>query len=121
MARTETTAAPLKERQLQKVSAKQINVSLEKPGFTFEGYYVGVVESAYVDHSTGEEKGLRTLIIENDQKERTKMLADKGLMQSLADGMITKGDWFKAVKGEKANIGKGRTMNTWDVYTEFKS
>lgn len=115
---TETTAAPV--RNLVKVSAKQIKLADKPVGYTVEGYYVGMNQSEYVD-GEGEISTLHTLIIENELKERTKMLADAGLRQALTDGMIVKGDWFKAVKGEKENIGRGRTMNTWDVFTEFRS
>lgn len=103
------------KRTLKKVSASQIKLADQPVGYEFEGRYVGTNQSTYVDKE-GEEKILHTMIIENESGERTKFLADAGLRTALSDAMVVAGDWFKAVKCEKVNIGKGRTMNVWDIY-----
>lgn len=116
MAKTNTSeTTQTKTRTLKKVSAAQIKLADKPVGFELEGRFVGINQSTYVD-SNGEEKMLHTMIIENESGERTKFLADAGLRGALNDAMVVKGDWFKAVKGEKENIGKGRTMNVWDIF-----
>lgn len=100
----------------KKVSVLQIKLSDKPAGFEIEGKFIGCNQQDFTDRTTGESKPMYSMIIENEKKERIKFLADAGLRTAIADGMIQPGDWFKAVKGVKADIGKGRTMNQWDVY-----
>lgn len=119
MAKTQETVAVTSAdgRQLKKVSAKQIKLADQPVGFVLEGKYIGTNSAEHVD-GDGELSTLHTMIIESPQTgERTKFLADAGLRGALSDAMIVSGDYFKAVKLEKLNIGKGRTMNQWDIYT----
>lgn len=108
-------------RTLKKVSARQIKFSDQEEGYEFSGTFIGITEKPFadVDKKSGEiiEKTLYNLIVEDDKGERFTGLADAGLRGALSDAMITKGDWFKAVKGSKIDIGKGRSMNQWDIYT----
>lgn len=108
------TTSQKSTRALKKVSAANIKLADQEVGFEFEGKYVGIATSPFVDKE-GEEKTLHTLVIENETG-RVKMLADAGLRMALQDALVTKGDWFKAVKGPKENIGRGRTMNSWDIF-----
>lgn len=107
-------------RILKKVSASEINVAKQAVGFEFEGKLVGITQKPHndFDKESGElvEKTLHMMVIENTTGERTKFLADAGLRGALEDAMVQPGDWFKAVKGEKRDIGKGRTMNQWDIF-----
>lgn len=107
--KTETTA-------YKKVSVLQIKLSDKPKGFELEGKFIGINQQDFTDRTTGETKPMHSMIIENEKAERIKFLADAGLRTAIADGMIQPGDWFKAVKGDKVEIGKGRTMNQWDVY-----
>ena len=117
MAKTVETQATNTQngKTLKKVSATQIKLADQPAGFELEGIYVGMATRDWVDKE-GEVKPMFTLIIENSKGERVKCLADAGLRTALEDALVQAGDWFKAVKGEKQNIGKGRTMNTWDVF-----
>lgn len=118
MAKTETTTTKNMNkpaRTMKKVSATQIRLSEQKVGFELEGKFIGMTVREQAD-GEGEIKKLHTMIIENATGERIKCLADAGLRTALEDAMVQSGDWFKAVKGEKMNIGGGRTMNQWDIF-----
>ena len=116
----ETTETKLvrrtKKGTLTKVSATQINTSKEPEGFTFEGTFLSLTPHESVDSETGETKTRFQCVIEKDNGDRFKFLADAGFRTALADAMITKGDWFKAVKGPKISLGGARTMNQWDIF-----
>lgn len=108
-----TTNTP--SRAMKKVSASQIKLADKPEGFEIEGKYVGTNEGSYIDKE-GEEKKLFTMVIEDKTGNRIKFLADAGLRGALSDAMVVAGDWFKAVKGPKESIGRGRTMNSWDIF-----
>lgn len=110
MAKTEAA-----EKVMKKKNARQVKTSNEPTGFFFEGKYIGMVEQPFIDKDTGETKTLHNLIVEDANGDRLKILADAGLRTSLADAMVKTGEYFRAVKQEKIKIGKGRTMNQWDI------
>lgn len=101
--------------ELRKVSATQIKLSEKPAGFSIEGKLVTISKRETVD-AEGEVKEMHTMVIETDAGERLKFLADGGIRTQIADCAIMPGDWFKAVKGEKINIGRGRSMNQWDIF-----
>lgn len=103
------------KRELKKVSVEEINLSKQKAGFVLEGKLVGAKEKTFTDEE-GEEKKFHTMFVENSNGDRIKFLADSGLRTGLEDAMIVEGDWFRAIKGEKRDIGRGRTQNTWEIY-----
>lgn len=111
---------PSPTRTLKKVSAAEIKLSDKPVGFEFDGKFVGISQKAHqaLDKESGEvvEKTLHMMIVEASNGERTKFLADAGLRGALEDCLIQPGDWFKAVKGAKRDIGGGRTMNQWDIF-----
>ena len=121
---TTTTTTGVKTRRktetLKKVSADYLKVSDKPVGFSFEGIFVGINTTEHVTDE-GEVQTRYNLIIENEKGERTKLLADAGLRTALADAMVVKGDWFKAVKCEKVPIQGKRTMNTWDIYQSVET
>ena len=106
------------KRFLKKVSANEINVAKQAVGFEIEGKLVGITQKEHTTMEDGDAvvKTLHMMVIEGSNGERTKFLADAGLRNALEDCMVHPGDWFKAVKGEKRDIGKGRTMNQWDIF-----
>ncbi len=99
----------------KKVSATQVKLADKAPGFELEGKFVGINQSQFVDKE-GEEKVLHTMILEREDGERLKFLADAGLRTAIQDAMIQPGDHFKAVKCDKIDIGRGRTLNQWDIF-----
>lgn len=104
------------ETRLRKMNATQINLSKQRPGFEFEGKYVGLTTRPFTDKKTGEEKTLHSIIVEDADGNRIKALADAGLRTAMEDAMLTAGTWFKAVKCEKTELSGGRTMNQWDIF-----
>ena len=110
---------------LKKESVKKINLAQEPVGYVLEGRFKGFVTSEpfkILNEKTGEitEKSLKSIIMEDDKGERFAAIADKGLQSAIQDSMVTEGTWIKAVKLEKASIGRGRTMNQYDLYAEAK-
>lgn len=104
----------------RKISAKTINLSKQKPGFEFGGKYVGLVKGQEFTQtdSKGEivTKALQFAVFENEQGERTIYTADKGLQDALTTAMVKEGQKIAVVKCDKAEIGKGRTMNQYDIF-----
>lgn len=107
--------------EFKKVSVTKINLSTQKVGFTLEGKFLGFTESAPfqdIDAKTGEivQKTMRSILLEDATGNRLAAIADKGLQSAITDAMISEGAWIKAVKLEKAQLSKGRTMNQYDVF-----
>jgi hypothetical protein len=104
------------EKARRKISVKNEKLSDKPAGFSFQGKYVGQAKSAPFTDDDGEEKQLTSVIMEAAGGERTAYLADKGLLQTLSEALVKEGDMIEVVKGEKVSIGKGRTMNTYEVF-----
>lgn len=105
----------------KKISTRKVDLANQKPGFTWQGRYMGLVDGTPfqdIDKKTGEviTKTLKTAIFEDAKAERTAMIADKGLQSALTEAMVSEGQWIEVVKLEKQQISKGRSMNQYDVF-----
>lgn len=104
----------------RKISVKSVKLSDQPEGFTFAGKFIGTVQGqpfTTIDVK-GEitEKVLTSVILENEKQERIAYLADKGLVGGITEAMVKEGDTIEIVKLKKVNIGKGRTMNQYDIF-----
>lgn len=118
---TETNkAADASKPVRKKLSAKTINLSKEAAGFTIKGKYVGLVKGQEFSAVDGKgeivTKAMQFAVFENDKGERNLYTADKGLQDALMTAMVKEGQAIEVVKLEKTSIGKGRTMNQYDIY-----
>ncbi len=108
------------KKDLKKVSVKKINLAAQPVGFTFEGKLVGFAHRPYtqLDEKKGEliEKTMTSIIMEDEKGERFAAIADKGLQTALDDSLIKEGMYFRAVKLDKAQLSRGRTMNQYDIF-----
>ena len=120
----DTKATPAKSNVAtparKKLSAKTTNLSKEQAGFTFKGKYMGLIkgtEFQQVD-AKGEivTKAMQFAIFENEAGERNMYTADKGLQDALMTALVKEGQTIEVVKCEKTSIGKGRSMNQYDIY-----
>lgn len=105
----------------KKISVRQINLTKEKAGYTFEGRLVGTALGApfsKVDEKTGQvfTQQMTFCIFEDKDGSRFKVNQDKGLQTAMIDGLVKEGDVIQVVKLEKVDIGKGHTMNQYDIY-----
>lgn len=110
-----------KETKYRKVSVNKVKLSEQPVGFEWEGRFLGFTESApfnVIDQKTGEvvTKKLTSALFEDERGLRTSYIADMGLKSAISDANVVEGTWIKAVKCDKANIGKGRTMNQYDLF-----
>lgn len=117
---TETqTPAPVVSSNRKKVSLKQVKLSDQPVGFTFEGKYKGLIAGEVfrsID-AKGEivEKRLQFAIFEKGG-ERHAFVADKGFIDAITMAEIKEGTEFQFVKLGKEKISKGREMNRYDIY-----
>lgn len=88
-----------------------------EPGQTCEGTFVGKTIGPWTDKATGEEKDLTRLHFTSDSGEKFIIFEDGGLRNALANAMIKDGDYIRLEKGKKTDLGGGRTVNSWDVFT----
>lgn len=105
----------------KKLTVAKVDLANQEPGFSIKGMYVGQVVGAPfkdVDKKTGEviEKSLTFAVFSNKDGDRFKVIADAGLKSSLLDAMVKEKDLVEIVKLKKESIGKGRTMNQYDIF-----
>lgn len=99
----------------KKISVDNIKLSDQPVGYTFSGIYKGQVLSAPFINEDGESKQLTSVVFDKNGN-RTAYLADKGLLQTLSEALVTEGMLIEVVKLEKAKLKGGRTMNQYEVY-----
>jgi hypothetical protein len=123
MSKSEAKAATVAPIKRKKLTVDKIDLAKEPAGFKFEGVYRGETLSAPfndVDKKTGEivQKTLTFAMFDyTDGREGGfKVIADAGLQAALRDAMIEKGAKIEIVKLEKVSIGKGRSMNQYDIF-----
>lgn len=111
-----------KQYTRKKISTRQVKLSEQEEGFTFQGKFIGIVEGQpykVIDEKTGEVeyKTLKNAVFEDvDTGDRIAYLADRGLEGALTESMAKAGDLLEIVKLPKVKLTKGRTMNQYDVY-----
>lgn len=105
----------------KKLTVAKVDLANQEPGFSIRGMYVGQVIGAPfkdVDKKTGEivEKSLTFAVFQGTNGDRFKVIADAGLKSALLDAMVKEKDLVEVVKLKKESIGKGRTMNQYDIF-----
>ncbi|MGE0175398.1 MAG: hypothetical protein AB7T49_21625 [Oligoflexales bacterium] len=105
----------------KKISVKQIKLSDMDVGFKFSGKFLQFTkgqEFTTVD-TKGEliTKALQFALFEDEKGERISYVADKGLVDAITLAGVTTGQKIEVIKLPKAAIGKGRTMNQYDIFS----
>lgn len=110
------------EAARKKLTAAQIDLAKQAPGFTLKGKYIGQVAGApfkHIDQKTGEvtDKVLTFAMFEElNSSDRFKVIADAGLKSCLADAMVSEGMPIEIVKLAKKDIKGGRSLNQYDIF-----
>lgn len=104
----------------RKISVQTVKLSDMEVGFKFEGKFLGFNKGqpfTTMDKTTGEiiTKELNFALFEQDGS-RISYVADKGLLDAINMAGVKDGDKIEVIKLPKASIGKGRTMNQYDIY-----
>lgn len=88
-----------------------------KVGDSVEGTILQKTKSIRIDQKTGEESELTRLFLQKENGEKIIVFEDGGMRNALANAMVKEGDFVKIVKLEKSDIGSGRTVNNYDIFT----
>lgn len=103
-------------REFKKLNAETVKLSKMKVGTELEGIFKSRGTKQITDKETGELKAVPNFIMEKEGGERFTFLADAGFISTFEDCGIEEGNYIKVVKGEQADIGNGRRVNTYDIF-----
>lgn len=92
-----------------------------KKGDVFIGRFKGESDKPWLDKATGEQKNIKQYhFTQLDEKGNdiapVILFADAGMQSACNSALMKEGEIIKLVKGDKTDLGGGRTMNTYEVY-----
>lgn len=90
-------------------------------GQTFIGLFQGQSERNWTDKKTGETKVIKQYHFKEMNEDGAIvapviLFADSGMQSACNSALLKDGDIIKLVKGDKTDLGGGRSMNTYEVF-----
>lgn len=108
------------ETQFKKVTIKEATPPKDKKGWKLQGQFVELKKKPYqrFDKTKGEltEQNFVQLILE-EKGEKIAYPCDSGLLEQITLNSIKPGTLIMAVNNGLKDIGQGRKMNDWDLFT----
>ena len=109
-------AKPTFKRLGQKLNIDIRAGLLEKEGDSIAAVYLGTIQGQKVDETTGEVRELNKLVLlDPTVGERYMIFQDAGLKKAM-EGTVDVNDFVEIVFMGQRDIGKGRRLNTYDLY-----
>lgn len=101
--------------QWEERTCRRINLKEMQVNETITCQFIKTREKTIIDRGTGEPKKVLEYIMLNDSGERFSFISNAGFNLSFDEADVQENDWIKFTKGPKAEIGNGRTMNTFTI------